>query len=209
MSDFNLIPTRYLKQLQFQQDITRFLWVLLLLVALIGAASWVLQLQRTTFQQQIAALNKEQMRLKAQDMELELLQSTSQQLAQDKAVLEQLRGRVTPKHLFLAFDKALSKEIWFSQWRFSRNLVETTRIERDQRHTDKQPTWQVESRMTVQGYAKSHASLATFMRQLSAQPTIDKVSLLDSRTNPQSKLGVVNFEMTMLVHDESGRTDAD
>ena len=120
--------------------------------------------------------------------------------------------------IFRIVDNALvSDDLWFVDWSFQRAGVvvngETRGIETgyflmvpaDER-SGEAPKWQVETHMSLEGRARDHQALSTFVRSLFEQPDIKDVNVQRTSLTDYANSRVVGFNLTIVLYSDVENT---
>lgn len=210
----NLIPEdykRYLEQLLMLQR-----WGVLMLVFIVVAlsASFAFSYKAGEYQKEIVVLERKKAISSQQRNLLQSLQSSHQKLLGKHDVLEKLRGGALAENMFTTIDRALDgNSVWFKNWRFDRAGSRTSEPPKgvntgyfivipDGESTDKKTpeAWKIQTHMEVDGEAKDHEALSSFVRRLLQQPQIGDVRILSTRRQTQADITVVNFRLAIIVN---------
>jgi Tfp pilus assembly protein PilN len=221
VADIDLIPAAYLKRQFVQRHVRRFLIVAIAVAALVGAARVALNRAIASETATVTRLAKaveiySQTEAKA-DGYREQRKISEKRLSQ----LDELRGRDRLKVLLQAIDTAYSPSIWLDELRFLRRENLPTGTLNPQAGgagstvlvipkenvpvlgaTASRPS--VEQRVEIVGHATDHTRLAEFMRNLSAQPGIADVRLLDTGLRTYTNTQVIDLNLTLLIDDKPG-----
>ena len=219
MADIDLIPAAYLKRQLAQRLVRRFLLAVITAAALVGGARVALNRVIESEKATVASLHRsvkiyEQTEAKADGFR-EQRKISETRLSQ----LDELRGRFRLRILLQAIDTAYNRNIWLDELRY---------VRRENMPAPKPPAGgavstapvppkgnvpvpgaaasrpSVEQRVEIVGHATDHTRLAEFMRNLSAQPGIANVLLLDTSLRAYGNTQVIDLSLTMLIDDKFG-----
>jgi hypothetical protein len=62
-------------------------------------------------------------------------------------------------------------------------------------------TWKIETQMTLEGQSMDHAALSEFLLNLTRQPVIENVRLVNTRLTEKNKIKLVDFSLEIVVSD--------
>ena len=118
--------------------------------------------------------------------------------------------------MFVTIDRALKDhDVWFTRWQFQRAGVLVGKeqvgvstgyfiiVPEGERNND-EGTWQVETRMMIQGQAVDHAALSEFVDGLFAQPEIVDVRVQRTLLRPYPSTNVVDFDLAIVLNSNLG-----
>jgi len=212
----NLIPEdykRYLLQLQFLQ---RWGLAMSVLMVLSISISLALNYKADVYQKEIVILEKKKAITSQQRNMLTSLQKDHNKLLGKRDVLEKLRGGALAENMFVTVDRALDgNSVWFKNWRFDRAGSKTSEpakgvntgyfivIPDGERTNNKtQEAWKIQTHMEVDGEAKDHEALSSFVRRLLQQPQIGDVRILNTQQQTTAEITVVNFRLAITVNSK-------
>ncbi len=183
MADMDLIPDDYRQQHRLRR-ILRQLGLAALVVCLVvglarGALAMLTQrdsLAITGFEQQEQLVRQQQAELASLQQHYKVLQA---RLA-DGGSIEGSSMRV----LLRAIDVAHAPDVWFESMNFEQAA---------------------QARVQINGAALGHARLAAFMRNLSAQPGVAEVRLIDSKPGASGDQQAIAFTLAMKLVPEAGK----
>jgi len=216
----NLIPEdykRYLLQLQFMQ---RWSLVMSVFLVLSISTSLALNLKADEYQKEIVILEKKKAISSQQRNMLQSLQKDHNKLQGKRDVLEKLRGGALAENMFVTIDRALDGDsVWFKSWRFDRAGSKTSEppkgvntgyfivIPDGERTNHKtREAWKIQTHMEVDGEAKDHEALSSFVRRLLQQPQIGDVRILNTQQQTLANITVVNFKLAITVNSKVSRS---
>jgi len=212
MAELDLIPQDYrnwLKQrVMFRQYVIGF--VILNIVVL--ASSGVLAQMSKSAMGTVRDLQSQSAITEQQQAQLEQLREQQTEYERRWSLLRGLRAGAAVEDIFRIIDRALTDDdLWFIDWRFRRAGVvvdgETRDVEtgyflivlEDGSYNDS-TEWQVETHMTVNGQARDHQALSTFVRALFEQDSIRDVSVQKTSLIDYANGRVVEFELTIVLN---------
>jgi len=190
----------------------RYLTAFLILNAVVLVSSGVLTHFSQGAMQQIKELRVQSAITDQQQTQLGQLRDQQAEYERRWSLLRGLRAGAAIEDIFQIIDVALiNDDLWFVDWQFRRAGVvvdgQTRDVEtgyfvmvQEDGQVNNDVDWQVETLMTVNGQARDHQALSSFVRALFEQPDIRDVSVRKtSRTNYASGL-VVNFELGIVLN---------
>jgi len=210
----DLIPEGYKRYLQQLFMLQR--WGLAVFVILIISASvsFALNYKAKEYQKEIVILEKKKAISSQKRNLLQNLQKDHNKLQARHNVLEKLRGGALAKNMFVTVDRALEgNDVWFKNWRFDRAGSKTKEAEKavntgyfivipagESSNKKTNEAWKIQTRMEVNGEAKDHEALASFVRRLLRQPQIGEIRILNTRQQVRADITVVNFKLGIIVN---------
>jgi Tfp pilus assembly protein PilN len=210
----NLIPEdykRYLQQLHILQ-----LWgmAMFIIITLSMSVSFALNYKADSYQTEIAVLEKKKAISSHQLSLLKQLKEDHNELVKKYNVLEKLRGGAVAETMFVAIDNALNgNDIWFNNWSFDRAGSKTTEQpegvntgyfivipESDLSNKKNKEAWKIQTHMEVNGEARDHEALSSFIRRLLHQPEIGDVRIQNTQQHVYVDRTVVDFRLAIIVN---------
>ena len=166
------------------------------------------QIQHFQSQREITNANRKQ---------LEQLNQQKSDLRQQLDLLTGLRSGASAEQMFMMIDRALpGPEVWLTNWNFRRagTPVEETEeavntgyfivISADNR-SKQEETWKIETNMRIQGQALDHVAMSKFVLNLTQQPEIENVRIVNSRQTTVDRIKLVDFSLDIVVSARNGR----
>jgi len=212
MADLDLIPQDYRDWLDQRAMLRRYAAVFLVLNVIILVSSGVLMQFSQGAIQRIQELQAQSAITDQQQTQLGQLRDQQTEYERRWSLLRGLRAGAAIEDIFRIIDEALvNDDLWFVDWHFRRAGVvvggQTRDVEtgyfvmvQEDGQVNNDVDWQVETLMTVNGQARDHQALSTFVRALFEQPDIKDVSVRKtSRTNYASGR-VVDFELGIVLN---------
>ncbi len=211
----NLIPEdyrRYLQQLHILQ-----LWAVAMFIIIVVAASisFAMNYRANIYQIEIVLLEKKKAISSQQRIVLESLEKDHHELAGRYEILQKLRGGALAENMFVAMDRALNgNDIWFKNWSFERAGSKTDKtadktadsgyfivIPKNNRSGKKaKQAWEIQTHMEVNGGARDHEALSSFVRRLLQQKQIADVKILNTQQHSYAAKTVVDFKLVITVN---------
>ncbi|MGB5329809.1 MAG: PilN domain-containing protein, partial [Gammaproteobacteria bacterium] len=195
MNEIDLFPEDLRRQLLFTRwfKLTGFTVVLLTLVSVV--AFLLLREASTRIDEQIQFFQSQREITNANRRQLEQLTQQKSDLQQQLDLLGGLRSGASAEQMFLMIDRALpGPDVWLTNWKFRRagtpvdanqQAVSTGYfivIPADNQNRQAE-TWQIETHMTIQGQALDHSAMSRFVLNLTQQPEIENVRIVNTRSN--------------------------
>jgi Tfp pilus assembly protein PilN len=205
MSEFNLIPEEYFAGIRKRRlmllAISAGIAVVTLMGGSIGAAHYVLAEREHELQ-----LLRQQKALSVQQQaQLTQLQQDRNRLQSDLRLLSSLQSGAPVTRVIAAVEKAAQPSgVSFESWAFMRSGI------RAGEDTEAKPPsyyalsmaeqgfpadWESLAQMAIEGRAKDHAALSSFVQRLFEQPDIEDVRIQRSTRN----LGGVEFNLAIVI----------
>ncbi len=215
MSEIDLIPADYRLQLRLKRHGTRFLVFFGCLVLVIAGSQWGLSRSLEAERAAIQQLKTGEMDLLQQKTRLEELRSEKADLTNRLQVLKALRGGPPAERIFVQIDRAIGREVWFTELKFIREgqvqEVEPQSgtpgyfvIVSKDRNRDRSESWQTKTRIEIRGQALTHSALAEFVRRLQVQPGIADVYLLNTGSRSYTTSQVIDYQLAAVVDSAEG-----
>ena len=210
----DLIPEdykRYLQQLQLLQRWAVFMFVL---ITLSTSISFAMDYKSDIFQKEIAILEQKKSISSQQRNVLQLLEKDHKKLRVKHNILEKLRGGAVAENMFVTIDRALDgNNVWFKNWSFERAGSKTSEPQKgvntgyfivipesERANNKQQEAWKIQTHMEVDGEAKDHEALSSFVRRLLQQPQIGDVRILNTQQRTYVDTTVVDFRLVITVN---------
>lgn len=212
----NLIPEdykRYLQQLHMLSIWAMSMFVFIVVTALV---SFGLSYKADKYQQEIVILEKQKSISSQQRSLLQGLEKNRMALIDKYSILQKLRGGALAADMFVTVDRALiGKNVWFKDWRFERAGSKTSEqsegvntgyfiviTEAERKDNKSKNAWKIQTHMEVNGAAKDHEALSSFVRRLLQQPQIGDIRILNTHQTVQSETTVVDFKLIITVNSQ-------
>lgn len=210
----NLIPEDYKRYLQQLHMLKRWGLLMLAFIVVSISASSAFSYKASEYQKEIVVLERKKAISSQQRNLLQSLQKDHIKLVGKHDVLEKLRGGALAENMFVTVDRAMDgNSVWFKSWRFDRAGSKTSEppkgvntgyfiIIPDGERADKktQEAWKIQTHMEVDGEAKDHDALSSFVRRLLQQPQIGDVRIISTRQQTTADITVVNFRLAIIVN---------
>ena len=217
MNEIDLFPDDLRKRLLFYRwfKLSGYSALLLTLVS-VAAFAWLRdtnirideEIQLFQSQREITTANRQQ---------LEQLNQQKDDLRQQLDLLSGLRSGASAEQMFQMIDRALpGPEVWLTNWKFRRA---GTPVEGGQqavstgyfivvpagKQNTQEETWKIETNMTIQGQALDHVAMSSFVLNLTQQPEIEHVRIVNSRQSNVNQVKLVDFSLDIVVSTGRGR----
>lgn len=212
----DLIPEDYKRYLQQLHILQRWALVMFVLILSAGSISFALNYKADEFQQEIVKLEQKKAISSQQRHVLQALEKDHKKLRVKHNILEKLRGGAVAENMFVTIDRALDgNDVWFKNWRFDRAGSKTSEQpkgvntgyfivipESERINKKQQEAWEIQTHMEVDGEAKDHEALSSFVRRLLQQPQIGDVRILNTQQRSYDDNTVVDFRLVITVNSQ-------
>jgi hypothetical protein len=154
----------------------------------------------------------------ANRQQLKLLDQQKQDFQQQLNLLSGLRSGASAEQMFVMIDRALpGPEVWLTNWKFRRagTQVKATPETVSTGYfivipagssTRQEETWKIETHMNIQGQALDHSAISEFVLNLTRQPEIENVRIVNTRLGqPVNETKLVDFSLDIIVSPGEGR----
>jgi Tfp pilus assembly protein PilN len=216
MNEIDLFPEDLRRQLLFTRwfKLTGYSVVLLTLVSV--AAFVLLRQASARIDEQIQYFQSQREITNANRRQLEQLNQQKSDLQQQLDLLGGLRSGASAEQMFLMIDRALpGPDVWLINWKFrragtpvdaSQQAVSTGYFIVIPADNPNKPaeTWQIETHMTIQGQALDHSAMSRFVLNLTQQPEIENVRIVNTRSNQGKQVKLVDFSLDIVVSARKG-----
>jgi Tfp pilus assembly protein PilN len=217
MNEIDLFPEDLRKRLLFSHwfKITGFT-IVLLTVALVIALV-LLREANAQFEEQIQHFQSQREITTAKRQQLEQLNQQKSNLKQQLDLLSGLRSGASAEQMFLMIDRALpGPEVWLTNWKFRRagSQVDESQeavstgyfivIPAGKRNAPEE-TWKIETNMAIQGQALDHVAMSSFVLNLTQQPEIENVRIVNSSQSKVNEVKLVDFSLDIVVAVRQGK----
>jgi Tfp pilus assembly protein PilO len=188
MAELDLIPEDYRNTLR-QRAMTRqhvIAFVILNIIILVSSGLFAQLSQQAMEREQY--LKSQSAITEQQQSQLEQLSAQQTEYERRWSLLQGLRAGAAVEDIFRIIDQALVDDaLWFVNWRFRRAGVV------------------VETHMTLEGQARDHQALSTFVRSLFEQTDIKDVSVQRTSLTDYANGRVVSFDLTIVLNSDVER----
>ncbi len=211
MHEFNLIPADYREREQIERKLHTFTYLLIGLLISIAGLHVGLNRKTLSLKSEIQILEEGKMLTLQQQQQFNDLLAQERSLTKRLEIFNALRGGPPVRQLFLAIDRVLDGNVWFTQLKFQRagEIVEappkTTQngyfitIPEDASGSGKSQTWQLKTNMQVAGQAIDHSRLSVFVNQLIDLPEIEDVKVLNTNLKTYTSTQAIDFNMILII----------
>ena len=142
---------------------------------------------------------------------LDRLNQERQALQQQLNLLDGLRSGASAEKMFVTIDRALpGPNVWLTNWKFRRA---GTRVDEEDgavstgyfvvipagEGSNEEETWKIETKMEIQGQALDHVAMSQFVLNLTQQPEIENVRIVNSRQTTVNQAKLVEFGLDIVV----------
>lgn len=212
MSDIDLMPEDYRRNLQLVQCLKIFAINTAVALIILLVTYLVVHYQLNSLVSDIEQLQEQKAFNARQSAELAKLGDQKTQLQQQWELLSSLRSGAPAENMFQMIDRSLVEtDVWFTSWKFYRAgvLIEQPPagvnsgyfivVPKDELSA-KPGTLQVQTHMAIQGEARDHSALSSFVKRLFQQPEVYDVNVLKTSLQQRSAIEVIAFELTIIVN---------
>lgn len=210
----DLIPEDYKRYLQQLQLLQRWALVMFVLITLSTSISFALDYKADEFQKEIVLLEQKKAISSQQRNVLQILEKDHKKLLVKHNILQKLRGGAVAENMFVTIDRALDgNNVWFKNWSFDRAGSKTSEPpkgvntgyfivipESERTNKKQQEAWKIQTHMEVNGGARDHEALSSFVRRLLQQPQIGDVRILNTQQRTYLDTTVVDFSLVITVN---------
>jgi len=216
MNEIDLFPEELRKQLLFARWFKFTGYTVVLLTILSVVAFVLLREASARIEEQIQYFQSQREITTANRNQLEQLNQQKSDLQQQLDLLGGLRSGASAEQMFLMIDRALpGPDVWLTSWKFRRagTPVDQRRqavstgyfivIPADNQNRPAE-TWQIETHMTIQGQALDHSAMSRFVLNLTQQPEIESVRIVNTRSNQGKQVRLVDFSLDIVVSASKG-----
>lgn len=212
MAELDLIPDDYRLRIRQHTVIRKYGVVFTILIAAVVLCGFITGKAVERVEAQALELQRQNAITQQQQAQLQQLQEQSAEYERQWALLRGLRAGAAVEDIFQIVDRALvADELWFVDWEFRRAGVIVDGEQRGvetgyfvivspESEPDAHADWQVETHMTINGQARDHQALSTFVRALFEQPDIKDVNLQKTSLTNYANGRVVEFDMTIILN---------
>ena len=218
MSEIDLFPEDFRRRLLFMRWFRLSGYAIVVLSVLFVIAFVLLREANANIDEQIRHFQSQREITNANRQQLELLNQQRSDLKQQLDLLTGLRSGASAEQMFLMIDRSLpGPEVWLTNWKFRRagTPVEGTSeavntgyfiVIADERQARQEETWKIETNMSIQGQALDHVAMSKFVLNLTQQPEIENVRIVNSRQTRVNQIKLVDFSLDIVVSAGQGRS---
>ena len=212
--ELDLIPETYRERLKIQRWLNYFAVLFTVIVIIAIGLKVKIDQQLNSLKSDILILQKDKQVNIQQQQVFTDLQKQEKSLSAKFKILDGLRGGPPVRQIFLAIDRIINGDIWFTHWRFTRtNKVTEVKPETIQTgyfiiipeelsETSKPQAWEMKTHMEISGQAFNHSLLANFVSNLIRQPEVTDVKLINTSLRTYHEMQVVEFKMIVIVNNQ-------
>ncbi len=218
MSEIDLFPEDLRRKLLFQRWFKQ-AGVALLVMTLLCVGSFIaLREANARIDGEISRFQSQREITNANRQQLEQLNEQKKNLRQQLDLLSGLRSGASAEQMFVMIDRALpGPDVWLTNWKFRRagTPVESRQeavntgyfiVISSDSPTREEETWKIDTTMTIQGQALDHVAMSKFVLNLTQQPEIENVRIVNTRMNESDALKLVDFGLDIVVSTRGGRS---
>lgn len=214
MAELDLIPQDYRNRINQRTMARKYIIAIVIVNIAILASSGLFAQLSSQSKARAQELQSQSAITEQQQMQLEELSAQQSEYEKRWSLLRGLRAGAAVEEIFKIIDEALvNDDLWFVNWSFRRAGVvvdgETRGIETGyflivpaEERSSEIPEWQVETHMTLEGQARDHQALSTFVRSLFEQTDIKDVSVQKTSLTDYASGRVVSFNLTVVLNSD-------
>ena len=193
MNEIDLFPEDLRQRLTYRRWLKRAALIAGLASVVIFAAFGALKQVNQQLADNIESIQSQREISNANRKRLETLTQRRDGLQQQLDLLSGLRSGASAEQMFVMLDRALpGPEVWLTNWKFRRA---GTQVDTDQEAVStgyfivipsgsearEEETWRIETQMNIQGQALDHSAISEFVLNLTRQPEIETVRIVNTR----------------------------
>ena len=193
MNEIDLFPQELRQRLTYRRWLKRAALVAGLASIAILAGFGALKQMNKQLAGNIETIQSQREISNANRKRLESLTQRRDGLQQQLDLLSGLRSGASAEQMFVMLDRALpGPEVWLTNWKFRRA---GTQVDTDQETVStgyfivipsgsearEEETWRIETQMNIQGQALDHSAISEFVLNLTRQPEIETVRIVNTR----------------------------
>lgn len=218
MNEIDLFPDDLRKQLLFMRWF-KLSGIAIVLLTLVAMVTFVLLREASArIDEQIKYFQSQREITNANRRQLEQLNQQKSDLKQQLDLLGGLRSGASAEQMFLMIDRALpGPDVWLTNWKFRRAGTPVDKNQQavstgyfivipagNQNSQGREETWKIETHMTIQGQALDHSAMSRFVLNLTQQPEIENVRIVNTRSNQGKQVKLVDFSLDIVVSARKG-----
>jgi hypothetical protein len=212
MTEFDLVPREYRMRLALHQWLRRLGTIVAGAVIVAAASGAALAFANNNLDSAIEELQTKHAMTSQQRNQLETLDSLISELRQQWQLLTTLRSGAPAEQVFTVIDSALGDTpVWFEDWAFVREgaaeraapaTVNTGYfiVVPDGQDAEEEPAWQIETHVKINGQARDHAALSSFVRSLFQRNEVRDVRVQRTTLHRYAKANVVDFQLAIFLN---------
>ncbi len=218
MSEIDLFPDDLRRKLLFTRWFRQAGIALLIMTLLLVGAFVALREANARIDDEINYFQSQREITNANRQQLEQLNQQKKNLRQQLDLLSGLRSGASAEQMFVMIDRSLpGPDVWLTNWKFRRagTPVESREeavntgyfivISSDSPNRAEE-TWKIDTTMTIQGQALDHVAMSKFVLNLTQQPEIENVRIVNTRMNESDAAKLVDFSLDVVVSTRGRRS---
>ncbi len=213
MTEIDLIPGDYRKQLVLRRHLKRLATALMVVAVCLGASRTALGYLMWRESAEVFRIEQQQQELQTSQNKAEVLRQQRHVTEQQLAALEQLRGRDRVAQLLGALDEAYDEHIWLDRVHLQRRdamgvsanspVAGRSEIVVLPNVTGAALPVELQQGADIIGHASNHSELASFMQRLGAQPAVADLRLINTTTRSYTSVQVVDFNLAVQMRGKA------
>jgi hypothetical protein len=217
MNEIDLFPDDLRTRLLFKRWFKLAVINTLLVSLAIGGGFILLREVNARVDGQIQLFQQQREISNANRQQLKQLNQQKQDLQQQLNLLSGLRSGASAEQMFVMIDRALpGPDVWLTNWKFRRagTQVEVAPETVSTGYfivipagssTRQEETWKIETHMNIQGQAIDHSAISEFVLNLTRQPEIENVRIVNTRLGKsRNETKLVDFSLDIIVSPGQG-----
>ena len=217
MHEIDLFPDELRKKLLFLRWFKLAGYSIVLISVVIVGSFFLVRQANEKIDQEIQLFQVQREITTANRKQLEQLSQQKKNLLQELNLLTGLRSGASAEQMFVTIDRAITGlDVWITSWKFRRagtqveDNTETVNtgyfivIPKGSKNR-KEEIWKIETNMKLQGQAIDHVAMSKFVLNLTQQPEIENVRIVNSRLTRVNQVKVVEFSLDIVVSAAKGK----
>jgi len=216
MNEIDLFPDELRKKLLFFRWFKLTGYSIALISVVVVGAFLLLNRVNEKIDQEIQLFQTQRKITTANRRQFEQLNQQKENLLQELNLLTGLRSGASAEQMFVMIDRALpGPEVWITSWKFRRagtpveDKTETVNtgyfiVIPKGSNNRKEEIWKIETNMKLQGQAMDHVAMSKFVLNLTQQPEIENVRIMNTRLTKVNQVKVVDFSLEIIVATGKG-----
>ena len=217
MHEIDLFPDELRKKLLFLRWFKLAGYSIVLISVVIVGSFFLVRQANEKIDQEIQLFQVQREITTANRKQLEQLNQQKKNLLQELNLLTGLRSGASAEQMFVTIDRAITGlDVWITSWKFRRagtqveDNTETVNtgyfivIPKGSKNR-KEEIWKIETNMKLQGQAIDHVAMSKFVLNLTQQPEIENVRIVNSRLTRVNQVKVVEFSLDIVVSAAKGK----
>lgn len=195
MREMDLIPADYREQQVMRKCLMAFLAAMLTLILCVILGRIAIGVKTQNANSEITRLNENSASLREYQQEIDALNKEQMQLNHELAFVEMLNEGGQARLVFQILDQALDDQIVLMAWAYeAQDLIDR---ESSEAAALNEPISGLHARIIARGEAGKHAALTGFVERLSENEQVHEVRVVQSAMADPA-LGTVRFELEIL-----------